>query len=156
MPSLLSVKDLTIGFGKNKPTVDQVSFSVDAGETLALVGESGSGKTLSCRAILRILPNSADIRSGEIVLQSRGNDIDLARLSERKLRGIRGDRVSMIFQEPMRSLSPLHRIGHQISEVLTLHRDCSMAEAKQQWLAGFGKFGSMVPEAVYGVFSLDL
>ena len=156
MPSLLSVKDLTIGFGKNKPTVDQVSFSVDAGETLALVGESGSGKTLSCRAILRILPNSADIRNGEIVLQSRGNDIDLVRLSERKLRGIRGDRVSMIFQEPMRSLSPLHRIGNQVSEVLTLHRDCSMAEAKQQVLAEFEHVGFNDPEHTYQAYSFEL
>ena len=98
--SLLSVNELSIGFGKNEPIVERLSFSVNAGETLALVGESGSGKTLSCRSILRILPSTAQIRSGQIILNSRGNKLDLARLSERKLRGIRGNRVSMIFQDP--------------------------------------------------------
>ena len=126
MQSLLSVNDLSIGFGNNKPTVDRVSFSVNSGETLALVGESGSGKTLCCRAVLRILPASAQIRSGQINLNCRDLDVDLARLGERKLRGIRGDQVSMIFQEPMRSLSPLHRIGDQVGEVLTMHRDLSL------------------------------
>lgn len=156
MQSLLRVNDLSIGFGKNKPTVDGVSFTVNAGETLALVGESGSGKTLSCRAILRILPSSAQIRSGEIVLNSRGNDIDLAKLSERKLRGIRGDRVSMIFQEPMRSLSPLHRIGNQVCEVLTLHRDCSMADAKRQVLAEFEHVGFNDPERTFCAYPFEL
>ncbi len=156
MQSLLSVKDLSIGFGKNEPTVDQVSFTVNAGETLALVGESGSGKTLSCRAILRILPSSAQIRSGQIVLNCRGNDIDLANLSERKLRGIRGDRVSMIFQEPMRSLSPLHRIGDQVSEVLKLHRDCSASDAKRQVLAEFEYVGLNDPERIYRAYPFEL
>ena len=119
MQPLLSVNNLSIGFGKNEPIVERLSFAVYAGETLALVGESGSGKTLSCRSILGILPSTAQIRSGQILLNSRGTSLDLARLSERQLRGVRGDRVTMIFQEPMSSLSPLHRIGDQVSEVLS-------------------------------------
>lgn len=156
MQSLLSVNDLSIGFGRNEPTVDRLNFTVNAGETLALVGESGSGKTLSCRAILRILPSTAQIRSGQIVLNCRGSDIDLARLGERKLRGIRGDRVSMIFQEPMRSLSPLHRIGDQIGEVLTLHRDYSTNDAKQQVLAEFERVGFNDPERAYCAYPFEM
>ena len=156
MPSLLSVNDLSIGFGNNKPTVEQVNFSVDSGETLALVGESGSGKTLSCRAVLRILPSSAQIRSGQINLNCRGSDLNLAGLGERELRGIRGDRVSMIFQEPMRSLSPLHRIGDQVSEVLTMHRNCSMAEAKEHVLAEFEHVGLNDPESTYRAYPFEL
>ncbi|MCP4822312.1 MAG: ABC transporter ATP-binding protein, partial [Shimia sp.] len=117
--ALLTVENLTIGFGDGAPVVSDVSFSVKAGETLALVGESGSGKTLSCRSALRILPAAAQMRSGKITLKGRGGkpDIDLMAVSERKMCAIRGERVSMIFQEPMRSLSPLHRIGNQVSEV---------------------------------------
>ena len=156
MQSLLSVNDLSIGFGNNKPTVDRVSFSVNSGETLALVGESGSGKTLCCRAVLRILPASAQIRSGQINLNCRDLDVDLARLGERKLRGIRGDQVSMIFQEPMRSLSPLHRIGDQVGEVLTMHRDCSKAEAKKHVLAEFERVGLKDPESTYFAYPFEL
>ncbi|OED38066.1 ABC transporter ATP-binding protein [Chromatiales bacterium (ex Bugula neritina AB1)] len=156
MQSLLSVNDLTIGFGRNEPVVDGVSFTVNSGETLALVGESGSGKTLSCRAILRILPPSAQIRGGKMLINCRDNDIDLAQLSERELRDIRGDDISMIFQEPMRSLSPLHRIGDQVSEVLRLHRDCSAAEAKQQVLAEFEHVGFLQPERAYSAYPFEL
>ena len=156
MQSLLSVNDLSIGFGNNKPTVDGVSFSVNGGETLALVGESGSGKTLSCRVVLRILPPTAQIRSGHINLNCRGSDVDLAGLSERRLRGIRGDQVAMIFQEPMRSLSPLHRIGDQVGEVLMLHRDCSTAQAKELVLAEFERVGLKDPESTYHAYPFEL
>ena len=156
MPSLLSVKDLSIGFGRNKPTVDQLNFAVDAGETLALVGESGSGKTLSCRAILRILPTSAQIRRGEILFNGPAGVCDLVKLNERKLRQVRGDRISMIFQEPMRSLSPLHRIGEQVSEVLKLHRDCSTSIAKRQVLAEFERVGFNNPDRTYCAYPFEL
>lgn len=153
---LLSVNDLSIGFGDKKPTVDRVSFAVNSGETLALVGESGSGKTLSCRAILQILPSTARIHSGEMLFNSGGTVIDLARLNERKLRNIRGDRVAMIFQEPMRSLSPLHRIGNQVSEVLTLHRGCSQFQARQQVLAEFERVGFIDPVRTYNAYPFQL
>ena len=156
MQSLLTVNDLSIGFKKNKSTVKGISFSVNAGETLALVGESGSGKTLSCRAILRILPSIAQIRSGQILLRKQNTEIDLAQLSESKLRDIRGDRIAMIFQEPMRSLSPLHRIGDQIAEVLTLHRDCRAGQAKKQVLEEFAHVGFADPERAFRAYPFEL
>ncbi len=156
MQSLLTVQDLTIGFGQDKPTVDRLNFSVHAGETVALVGESGSGKTLSCRAVLRILPSSAQIRSGEIAFRQGENLIDLASLSERRLRAIRGDRISMIFQEPMSSLSPLHRIGDQVSEVLKLHRDCSARVAKRQVLEEFERVGFANPGRAFAAYPFEL
>jgi len=156
MQPLVNVENLSIGFGKNAPTVDRVSFSVNAGETLALVGESGSGKTLSCRAVMRILPSSAQIRGGQIQLNCGGDMLDMARLKERALRRIRGNNVSMIFQEPMRSLSPLHRIGNQVSEVLTMHRDCSPSEAKQQVMAEFERVGFKDADRAYNAYPFEL
>ncbi|MFY0659405.1 MAG: ABC transporter ATP-binding protein [Shimia sp.] len=158
MTALLTVKNLSIGFGTDAPVVEDVSFSVEAGKTLALVGESGSGKTLSCRSALRILPAAAQMRSGSIVLCDRegGHPIDLMALSEKKMQDIRGNRVSMIFQEPMRSLSPLHRIGNQVSEALKLHRDFNAAERKKRVLAMFERVGFVDPARVYESYPFEL
>jgi len=112
---LLDVDSLTLGFGKAAPVVREVSFSVDCGETLALVGESGSGKTLTCRSILRILPSSAQVRGGAIRYTHGDHTDDMLTAANAKMRSLRGDRISMIFQEPMRSLSPLHRLGNQVA-----------------------------------------
>ena len=158
MTALLTVENLTIGFGNAAPVVEDVSFSVAAGKTLALVGESGSGKTLSCRSALRILPAAAQMRTGNIVLTDRegGHPIDLMALSEKRMQDIRGNRISMIFQEPMRSLSPLHRIGNQVSEVLKLHRDFSAAERKRRVLAMFERVGFVDPERVYESYPFEM
>ncbi len=156
MQSLLRVNDVSIGFGQEQSIVERLNFTVYPGETLALVGESGSGKTLSCRAVLRILPESAQIRSGEILFNCRGNVSNLARLKERSLRDIRGDRISMIFQEPMSSLSPLHRIGDQVGEILKLHRDCSARDAKRQVLAEFERVGFNNPQRAYSAYPFEL
>ena len=93
---LLTVDDLSIGFGNDAPVVQGVSFDLMQGQTLALVGESGSGKTISCRAILRILPRAAQIRSGQVILNGRSGGLDMVQISERQLRKVRGDAVSMI------------------------------------------------------------
>ena len=156
MTALLEINNLTLGFGKQAPTVEGVSFSVAHGETLALVGESGSGKTLTCRSVLRILPKKAWISSGQIQLTTAGQSTDLLQLSERAMREIRGDRIAMIFQEPMRSLSPLHRIGDQVGEVLRLHRDCSKSEAKKLALEEFDLVGFPDPERAYGAYPFEL
>lgn len=156
MTPLLSVKDLSVGFGKGESVVKNVSFDVMAGQTLALVGESGSGKTVTCRAILRILPRIAQIRSGQVTLNGRDGPISLTDLSERRLRDIRGDDVSMIFQEPMRSLSPLHKIGNQVSEVLWLHKGASEAEARGQVLKTFERVGFPDPERAYGSYPFEM
>lgn len=156
MAPLLSVKDLSIGFGRADPVVQNVSFDVAAGETLALVGESGSGKTITCRAALRILPKAAQIRSGSIHLQQSGDPVDLLKLDERQMRDLRGNQVAMIFQEPMRSLSPLHRIGNQVAEVLWLHGRKSEDEAKKEVLACFERVGFPDPERTYSSYPFEL
>ena len=156
MQALLSITDLSIGFGSKPPVVSNVSFSVFPGDTLALVGESGSGKTLCCRSVLRILPKTAQIRSGQIGLNCAGEMVDMVALAEPDLRKIRGDRVSMIFQEPMRSLSPLHRVGDQVIEVLDLHRDVSSSEAKEQVLDEFSRVGLPDPVRTYRSYPFEL
>ena len=156
MPPLLSVNNLSIGFGSAPPVVSGINFSVDAGETLALVGESGSGKTLTCRSILRILPGTAQLRSGSIEFGTGASRTDLLKLGTKDIRKIRGDAISMIFQEPMRSLSPLHRIGNQVSEVLTLHRDMTQAEAKRDVLATFERVGFADAERAYRAYPFEM
>ena len=106
--------------------VEDVSFSVARGETLAIVGESGCGKSMTALSIMRLIPDPPGrIVGGEIKLDGQ----DLMDLSEAEMRGIRGNDISMIFQEPMTSLNPVMRIGKQISEALILHQDMSKAQA---------------------------
>ena len=130
MTDLIRVNDLKVEFNIHDGVlraVDGVSFRVRAGGTTALVGESGSGKSVCSQAIMGILPKIARVTSGEILFsdpQTGGDAVDLAQLNADgpAMRAIRGGRISMIFQEPMTSLSPLHTIGDQISEALHLHR----------------------------------
>jgi peptide/nickel transport system ATP-binding protein len=106
--------------------VEDVSFEVKRGETLAIVGESGCGKSMTALTIMRLIPDPpGKIVSGRIVLDGR----DLLALSEEEMRDVRGNEVSMIFQEPMTSLNPVIRIGDQIAEALVLHQDMTKAEA---------------------------
>ncbi|MBI1889399.1 MAG: ABC transporter ATP-binding protein [Burkholderiales bacterium] len=115
--TLLSIENLSISFGdpaQAKRVVDDVSFTIQAGEKFGLVGESGSGKTVTALSILRLLHANV---SGHIQF----GGMDLVSASERALRGIRGKEIAMIFQEPMSALNPLYTIGNQIAEVLTLH-----------------------------------
>ncbi|MCL7462020.1 ABC transporter ATP-binding protein [Pseudomonas sp. NW5] len=119
---LIEIRDLQVAFAREggiQPVVHGVSFALHAGETLALVGESGSGKSVTAHSILRLLPYPlASHPAGSI--HYRGED--LLTLGERRLRAIRGNRIAMIFQEPMTSLNPLHSVGQQIIEVLALHK----------------------------------
>ncbi|MEP1495455.1 ATP-binding cassette domain-containing protein, partial [Pseudophaeobacter sp.] len=156
MAPLLSVKDLSIGFGKDDSVVRGVSFDVAHGETLALVGESGSGKTVTCRAVLRILPKAAQIRTGSIQFNDGASSKELVHLPEAGMRDLRGNQIAMIFQEPMRSLSPLHRIGNQVAEVLWLHGRQSEAEAKKKVLACFERVGFPDPERTYSSYPFEL
>ncbi len=158
MAALLDVSSLTIGFGDAAAVVEDVSFRVEKGRTLALVGESGSGKTLTCRSILRILPKAAQLRGGSIrwTPGTDGAALDLLTLPERRMRDLRGSQISMIFQEPMRSLSPLHRLGDQVSEVLHLHQSISRAEAKRQVLAQFDRVGFADPERAWRSYPFEM
>ena len=156
MTSLLDVDALTIGFGSAPPVVDDVSFSVRAGETLALVGESGSGKTLTCRSILRILPQAAQMRGGQISFAGKNGPVDLLKCSERQMRSIRGNRIAMIFQEPMTALNPVLRVGEQIEEVLNMHSDLSRAEAKARTIDMMEQVHLPDVERIYAAFPHQL
>jgi peptide/nickel transport system ATP-binding protein len=129
MTDLVDVRDLSIEFdnrGLRIRALDRVSFRIAPGATLALVGESGSGKSITAQAMMRILPRTASITSGQILFNppdGRQPPVDIVRLAPdgRRIQRIRGRHISMIFQEPMVSLSPLHTIGDQVSEALFVH-----------------------------------
>jgi oligopeptide transport system ATP-binding protein len=126
---LLSVRDLTTRFRSERglvAAVDAVSFDVEAGETLAIVGESGSGKSVTVMSIMRLIPDPpGSIERGEILFDGS----DLLKLTEQQMQAIRGDRIAMIFQEPMSSLNPALTIGFQIAEPINLHRRTPWAKA---------------------------
>ncbi len=125
---VLSVKSLSVAFGSHVAVRD-LSFDIHAGETLALVGESGSGKSASALSVLRLIEREGGrITSGEIRLGSK-EPVDLARLTDREMQAFRGNRISMIFQEPMTSLNPVMRIGEQLCEVLRRHQGLSRQDA---------------------------
>jgi microcin C transport system ATP-binding protein len=137
---LLDVRDLSVAFGSSV-AVDHVSFSIRRGECVALVGESGSGKSVSALSILRLLPYpSASHPSGRILFRGR----DLLQASEREMRAIRGNDISIIFQEPMTSLNPLHTIESQIGEILSLHNGISGSMARARTLELLTQVG--IPE----------
>ncbi|MFL6817024.1 MAG: ABC transporter ATP-binding protein [Bradyrhizobium sp.] len=129
---VLDVKGLKTVFFTNSglfKAVDDVSFHVKRGETLAIVGESGCGKSVTALSVMRLIPEPPGrIVGGSIMLEGR----DLLGLNEAQMRGIRGNRISMIFQEPMTSLNPVMRIGDQITEAVRLHRAMSRKEAWDQ------------------------
>ncbi len=129
---LLQVEDLTVGFTTEQGAirvVEDVSFSLAAGRTLGLVGESGCGKSVTAQTIMRLLPSPPSrIEKGRILLGGE----DLAAAPPKRMQEIRGDRIGMVFQEPMTSLNPTLRIGEQIAEPLMLHRGMRHAEAEAQ------------------------
>src|SRR6478609_2924045 len=139
---LLDVRDLSVAFGASL-AVDHVSFSIKRGECVALVGESGSGKSVSALSILRLLPYpAASHPSGSIRFGGR----ELLGASEREMREIRGNDISIIFQEPMTSLNPLHTIEAQIGEILSLHRGIGGARARTRTLELLTQVGIPEPE----------
>ena len=131
---LIAVRDLRVHFPVGKETVkavDGVSWHIDRGETVALVGESGSGKSVSAMALLRLTDTSGGrIESGEIEFRRRdGRHVDIVTQSMPAMREIRGNEISMIFQEPMTSLNPVLTVGHQIIEAIMLHQGKSKQAA---------------------------
>ena len=144
---LLSVKDLSVAFtqgGKTNLALDRVSFDINKGETVALVGESGSGKSISALSILKLLPYpAASHPSGEIFFRGQ----DLLKADERSLRKVRGNEISMIFQEPMTSLNPLHTVERQIAEILKIHRGMSDTKARARVLELLDQVGIRDPES---------
>lgn len=154
--TVLSINGLSVGFGRKndvEAVTHDVSLSIKKSETLALVGESGSGKSVTANSILKLLPKgSSHYLSGSIDFDG----VDMLSCSERKLRGIRGGRIGMIFQEPMVSLNPLHKIGKQLVETLAIHRGMRQRAAEQlavEWLA---KVGIRYPEQKVNAYPHEL
>jgi peptide/nickel transport system ATP-binding protein len=143
--SLLQVKDLSVAFPTEDgrvQAVERVSFSVERGRTLAVVGESGSGKSVTSQAIMGLLDRqSADV-TGEILFDGR----DLVSASDKELRGLRGLRMSMIFQDPLSSLHPFYRIGAQLIEAVQVHHKVSKADARARAIDMLTKVGIPAPE----------
>ncbi|MCC2611595.1 ABC transporter ATP-binding protein [Neorhizobium petrolearium] len=128
---VLSVKNLSTSFRVNdewRTVVRNISFDVAPRETVAIVGESGSGKSVTSLSIMRLLPKNSSRIEGEVFLNGR----ELLSLPEEQMRQVRGNEISMIFQEPMTSLNPIFPIGKQIAEALTVHKDISKADAKAE------------------------
>ncbi len=130
--TLLTIKDLYVSYETDEATVyavNGVSFELKKGETLGLVGETGAGKTTIARAIMKLIPNPpGKINGGEIIFENQ----NILNLSRREMQKIRGNKISMIFQDPMSALNPVHTVGEQIVEVIRLHEKCSAAEAQKK------------------------
>ncbi|MBA3038315.1 MAG: ABC transporter ATP-binding protein [Alphaproteobacteria bacterium] len=153
---LLSVRDLSVAFhqgGKETLAVDRVSFDIAPGEVVALVGESGSGKSVTASSILKLLPYpAASHPSGEILFEGR----DLMTAPERELRAVRGNDITMIFQEPMTSLNPLHNIEKQIGEILALHQAIAGQTARERTLELLRQVGIRDPEKRLSAYPHEL
>ncbi len=158
---LLKVHDLAVEFHTEDAivkAVEGVSFSVKAGSTLGIVGESGSGKSVSALSIMGLLPEKvAHISKGSILFSEDGNEpVELIGLNEKKMQTIRGNRIGMIFQEPMTSLNPVMRCGNQVAEVLIHHKRMSKAEARRECVRLFEEVLLPRPESVYDSYPHQL
>jgi peptide/nickel transport system ATP-binding protein len=143
--ALLEVNDLQISFATSRgllPAVHGLSFEVRSGETVAIVGESGSGKSITALSLLRLLKEPETQIRGEVRFRGR----DLLKASQSELRAVRGDEISMIFQEPMSSLNPVMTVGRQIAESLSLHQRISNADAKAHALRMLIQVGIPAPD----------
>ncbi|ELS8947994.1 ABC transporter ATP-binding protein [Vibrio fluvialis] len=149
---LLQVRNLSVSFQTNDGVVNavnNVNFELNVGETLAIVGESGSGKSVSTNALMQLLPNNARIDAqSSIVFEGE----ELLEKSEVQMRRVRGDRIGMIFQEPMTSLNPYLRVGIQVAEAMMCHRKVSMAQAKQRVLELFELVHLPNPQQAYSKY----
>ncbi|MFI5235413.1 MAG: ABC transporter ATP-binding protein [Gemmatimonadales bacterium] len=156
MTPLLAVSDLSVSFpaahGPVRP-VDGVSFSLERGETLALVGESGCGKSLTALALLRLVPRPGAIDASSRVML---DGVDLLGLKDEALRGVRGRRIGMVFQDPLTSLNPVLRVGDQIAEGMVAHRLASKADAKKRALALLREVGIADPKSRYDAYPHQL
>ena len=154
--ALLSVRDLSVAFsqdGRVSTAVDHISFDIAKGETVALVGESGSGKSVSALSVLKLLPYpAASHPSGKIMFGGQ----DLLTLSEDELRKVRGNQITMIFQEPMTSLNPLHTIERQVGEILDVHQGMNERQARVRTLELLNEVGIRDPESRLGAYPHQL
>src|SRR3954471_815376 len=159
---LIEVSNLRVSFFTGEGVigaVQNISFSIRRGQTLALVGESGAGKSVTAKSLLRIVPSPGRIVGGRILLRSRREgEIDVAQLDENSglLYRVRGGLVSMIFQEPMTALSPVHTVGSQVAEAILTHRDVSPAAARRLTIDMLAKVGIAGAARRYDQFPHEL
>ena len=151
----LQVEHLSASFFTGRgdiKAVNDVSFNVPRGSIVGIVGESGCGKSMTARSIMRLLKYPGEIVGGSIKLM----DKELTTLSENEMANVRGEELSMIFQEPMTSLNPVMKVGKQVQEVILLHRKISKREAKEEVLRIFEKVGISEPEKRYNCYPHEL
>ena len=146
--TVLEMKDLEVGLYSEKgplPVIDKVNLSIKEGEIVGIVGESGCGKSMLASAIMNLLNSPAQIAAGTIFYEGQ----DMTTLSSKEFQKIRGNEISMIFQEPMTSLNPLMKVGKQIEEAIKAHEKVSNAELKERAIAAIRDVGIPQPEKVY-------
>ncbi len=162
--SVIQVENLSVAFrpapGQPGGTVlDEVTLALEPGQTLGLVGESGSGKSLLCAALLGLLPKGADITGGRILFTDPAHPdatTDLTRITEPRMREIRGRKIAMIFQEPMTAFSPVHTIGGQISEICRQHQGCDRLEAQERTVDMLARVGLPDPAGAARCHAFEL
>ena len=153
MENLVTIRDLAVRFHTYEGVVhaiDDLDLDIRQGETLGIVGETGSGKSMTALAILRLIPYPGRIESGSIVFFDRdgGGELELLTLSEGRMRSIRGNKISMVFQEPGSALNPVYTIGDQISEVFLLHRRQELGHRAKQRVESLLSDGSGLADSV--------
>ncbi|MCX8998418.1 ABC transporter ATP-binding protein [Rhizobiaceae bacterium BDR2-2] len=148
---VLAVDDLVVTIA-GQPVVDGVSFHVDEGEILSVVGESGCGKSMTAFSVMGLLPRAASVAGGRVVFADR----DLLALREPERRRLRGNELAMIFQEPLASLNPLMKIGHQIEESLIVHRNADRKTARHAAIAMLEEVGIPEPHIRFGQYPFEL
>jgi len=159
--NILEVHDLTVAFQTEDAVVtavEHVSFSVKAGQTLGIVGESGSGKSVSALSIMGLLPDKiSHIKSGNIIFSEEGSEsLQLLSLGEKQMEAIRGNRIGMIFQEPMTSLNPVMRCGKQVAEVLIRHNGLKKSQARLKCIRLFEEVMLPRPIGIYDSYPHQL
>ncbi len=159
MLPLVQIKNVSISFnsdGVQTEVVKNISFDIDPGKITAVIGESGSGKSVTALSFMQLLPKNATIK-GELLYSENGStQINLATLSREEIRKLRGNRIAMIFQEPMTSLNPVHTCGAQVMESLMLHKKLNRQQAKEQAITLFEKVELPVPEKMLGRYPHEI
>lgn len=158
---LLEIKELCTEFKTEEETVravDNITFTINKGETIGIVGESGSGKSVTSLSVMRLIPSPpGKITNGEILFHSKSKGlIDLTKVSNKEMRQIRGNEIAMIFQEPMTSLNPVFSCGDQVSEAIILHQKVSKKEARKKTIELFKKVKIPRPEAIFDTYPHEI